>query len=215
MDRGHPDTGHNGRVSIVFGEVAGLYDRARRDYLPEIADVVLDYAGATPVSAAEVGAGTGKGPALFAGRGFPITCVEPDTRMSEVLLARFPEVTVVTAKFGDWTPPEGGVDLLFAATAWHWVDTGTRAPLAARALAHSGTLALIGRRTQHRDRQVDRQIREAYRQFGPDSGDRAPLPEWALPELRDVPLLTDLNTWEATEDVDLPMEQYLDCPSRA
>lgn len=72
-------------MSTVFGEVAGLYDRARPAYLPEVADVTLAYAGPLPRRAAEVGAGTGKGTVLFAGRGFPIVCIEPDPRMSALI----------------------------------------------------------------------------------------------------------------------------------
>jgi trans-aconitate methyltransferase len=110
------------RGNVAFGAVAGLYDRVRPAYPAQLAEVTLAYAGALPGCAAEAGAGTGKGTALFAGRGFPIVCVEPDRRMSELLRARFPEVEVVTAGFEEWTPPPAGVDLLFAATAWHWVD---------------------------------------------------------------------------------------------
>jgi hypothetical protein len=67
------------RMSMVFGEVVELYDEVR----PELADVVLTYAGGPPVTAAEIGADIGKATALFAGRGFPIICVESDPKMAE------------------------------------------------------------------------------------------------------------------------------------
>ena len=197
-------------MSIVFGEVAGLYDRARRDYPPQLADLVLAYAGRSPAGAAEVGAGTGKGTALFADRGFPITCIEPDARMSELLAARFPAVRIVTSAFEDWSPPPGGVDLLFAVMAWHWVDPGRRAGLAAAALAPGGALALIGRRSQHRDAALEEEIQQAFHTFGPASGDRPPLPEWAVPELRAIPSLTDLTVEELGEEVEMTTDVYLD-----
>jgi trans-aconitate methyltransferase len=198
----------NPLMSFVFGEVAGLYDRARPGYLPELADITLAYAGRLPAHAAEVGAGTGKGTALFAGRGFPITCIEPDERMSELL--RGTGVEIVTSTFEDWKPPAGGVDLLFAATAWHWVHPGRRANLAARALAPGGTIALIGRMGRRLDATLDQQITEVFHRFPPATGDRAALPEWAVPELRASPSLTDITVWETKEDSTLKTGAYLD-----
>ncbi|GLZ01359.1 methyltransferase domain-containing protein [Actinoplanes sp. NBRC 103695] len=183
-------------MSTVFGEVADLYDEQRPGYPLEIAEVVLGYAGRPPATMAEVGAGTGKATALFAGRGIAITCVEPDPRMAEVLTARFPSVTVAAAPFERWTPPPGGVDLLTAALAWHWIEPVTRAQLAERALAPGGTLALIGRRSVHEDAGLGAAIRATYARHPPDAGERPPLPSWAVPEIREHTGLTDITTWE-------------------
>src|SRR5690349_4610056 len=111
----------------VFGAVAAQYDAEREDYPPEVADVVLAYAGRSTSTMAEIGAGTGKGTALFAGRGLAITCVEPDQRMAALLTARYPSVDVAGSTFEEWTPPPGGVDLLTSALAWHWIEPVTRA----------------------------------------------------------------------------------------
>ncbi len=197
-------------MSTVFGEDAGRYDRARAGYQPGLAGLVRSYAGAWPAAAAEVGAGTGKGTALFAGRGFPITCIEPDPRMSELLRARFPETAVVTSAFEDWSPPAGGVGLLFAVMSWHWIDPARRASRAAAALAPGGTLALIGRRSQHRDPDVAREIQDVFRAYGPHTGDRPPLPEWSVPELQASPAFTDLAVEELGEDVELTTDAFLD-----
>jgi trans-aconitate methyltransferase len=181
-------------MSTVFGEVAGLYDKARPPYSPRVAEVTLAFAGRVPRLAADVGAGTGKGTALFAGRGFPIVCVEPDARMSSLI--RLPSVTVETTSFEQWTPPAGGVDLLFAMTAWHWIDPQRRAALAAAALAPGGTLALVGRRTTFDDSALDGRIGETFRRFPPATAERPPLPSWAVPELEATAGLTDVTVWE-------------------
>jgi trans-aconitate methyltransferase len=195
-------------VTTIFGEVAALYDRARPAYPPRLADVTLAYAGRPPRHAAEIGAGTGKGTILFAGRGFPITCLEPDPRMSSLI--DLPSVSVVTSTFEDWSPPAGGVDLLFAVTAWHWVDPARRVPLAARALAPGGTLALVHRRSTHQDAALAAEITEAFRRFPPATEMRPPLPSWALPELRSSPEMADCALWEEEEDVTVTADDYLD-----
>jgi SAM-dependent methyltransferase len=195
-------------VSRLFGEVAELYDDARPDHPAEIADLVLNYAGHV-TSAVEIGAGTGKGTALLAGRGFPITAIEPDPRMAERLTARFPEVTVLSTTFEEWTPPAGGADLVFAAMVWHWLAPESRVPLVSAALSPGGTLALIGRRTLHEQSELGDQIMAVFRSFPPDPGDRPPMSEWAPAELRACPELTDVTTHELAQASVLPAERYL------
>jgi len=195
-------------MSTVFGEVAALYDEVRPEHPAALADTILAYAGGTPASAVEIGAGTGKSTALFAGRGFPITCLEPDPRMAERLLQRFPDVTVESTTFEDWQPPAGGVPLLFAALVWHWLTPVRRAELAARALAPGGTLAIIGRKSSHADPAVAAALDAVFGRL-PGHTERPPMPEWAMPELAAQPELTDLRT-EATEEIyPLPTEKFL------
>jgi SAM-dependent methyltransferase len=134
-----------GGVSHVFGEVAELYDDARPDYPPELADAITAYAGPVP-SAVEVGAGTGKGTEVLVRLGSELTCVEPDPRMAAVLAAKFPRATVVVSTFEAWVPPAGGVPLLACAMAWHWLDADTRNRLAHDALAAGGTVAVFAHR---------------------------------------------------------------------
>jgi len=129
--------------SNVFGEVADQYEAFRPGY-PDalVTDVVAD---AGPGPALEVGAGTGKATAAFAGHGIDLVCVEPDARMAAVLsrrVAGFPRVSVVSDRFETW-PPDRGYGLLYSAQAWHWIDPGRRTDLAYAALAPGGLLALF------------------------------------------------------------------------
>jgi len=175
-------------MSTQFGEVADLYDEVRPALPADLAAHVLSYAG--PVSSAvEVGAGTGKATALFAGRGFPITCVEPDPRMAAVLRQRLPEVGIEIAKFEDWEPPADGASLIYAALSWHWVTPVVRAQHAERALAPGGTLAVIGAFTSYADPDVKAAMEVV---FGPDKP-RPPMADWAVAELRDHTGLTDVR----------------------
>jgi trans-aconitate methyltransferase len=60
-------------------------------------------------------------------------------------LARFPAVTVTEANFETWRPPPGeAFDLVFAATAWHWIDPATRYQQAWTLLAPAVTSLLGG-----------------------------------------------------------------------
>jgi SAM-dependent methyltransferase len=127
----------------VFGEAAEQYAAARADYPQALIEDVINYSG-TLGRVVEVGAGTGKATLAFATRGIPLTCIEPDARMADLLVracAPFPRVSVEVTRFEDWTPPEK-YDLLIAAQSWHWVDAERRWNLAYEALAKGGAIAL-------------------------------------------------------------------------
>jgi len=91
----------------------------------------------------EVGCATGKATRPLAERGFQITCVELGAGLAEVArrnLAGY-RVEVVQGQFEQWQPTEP-VSLVFAATAWHWIDPAVRYPRAWQALRPSGHLAI-------------------------------------------------------------------------
>jgi SAM-dependent methyltransferase len=197
-------------VSTVFGEVAALYDEARPPHSPRIGDLVLAYAGAAGGAAAlEIGAGTGSATALFVGRGFPITCVEPDARMARRLVARFPGVAVAASTFEDWTPPPEGFFLAYAALSWHWLDPLTRVDRAVRALWVGGALAVIGCRLTIRDPAIAARIAQALSDAGVPTGARPPLREWVVPELQDCPQVTDVAVEAITEPLSWSAERYV------
>jgi len=80
----------------------------------------------------------------LARRVFRITCLEPGPALAAAAranLSRFP-VTVVEARFEDWVPAGGPFAMVYAATAWHWIDPDVRYPKAASVLASGGHLAL-------------------------------------------------------------------------
>jgi hypothetical protein len=134
----------------VFGEVAEQYDAGRSGYADAVAAEVLAYAGPGDRPAVEVGTGTGKATlpfaGLLAGRETPLVCVEPDVRMAEVLrrhTARYPNVHIEERDFEQWQPGGRRFGLLFAASAWNFLDPDRRWDLAHAALAPGGALALI------------------------------------------------------------------------
>jgi SAM-dependent methyltransferase len=136
------------RLGSAFDSAAGLYHQARPDYPDELYDALIELTGITPEEEiAEIGAGTGKATLPLARRGFPVTCVEPGPALAAEAsrnLAGFPGVRVVTADAQTWARGEraGTFGMMFAATAWHWLDPGQRYPMAARLLRPGGWLAL-------------------------------------------------------------------------
>jgi len=115
------------RLVAAFDSVAGLYHRARPDYPGELYDELVRLARLRPGDhLLEVGCATGKATIPLARRGYRITCVEIGATLAAQArrnLARFPGVDIAEGAFESWVPPrQVTFGLVFAATAWHWID---------------------------------------------------------------------------------------------
>lgn len=93
----------------------------------------------------EIGCATGKATLPFARRGFRITCVELGPALASAArqsLSDFPDVEVVESAFETFAPTRSDrFDLVFAATAWHWLDPAIRYQRAWELLTPGGHLA--------------------------------------------------------------------------
>lgn len=190
-------------MATIFGEVAETYDDVRPGYPASLAPMIAAYAGPSLTSVVEVAAGTGKGTALLAHLGVPITCVEPDPRMAAVLATKFPQATIMACTFEQWSPPPQGVPLLSCATAWHWLDPETRCQRAHDALAPHGTLAVVGNKHAFADPVVEEAITSAM----PSHTDR---PEsWFHDEISTSGLFHDVRSHVAGMVLHFPTDRYL------
>src|ERR1700722_18650168 len=102
------------------------YIRYRPGYPAEIINLLRDRCGLTPASAvADIGSGTGKISEIFLENGNPPFGGEPNRDMREAgerLLLHFPNFTSVIGTAEDTTLPDGSMDFVVAAQAFHWFD---------------------------------------------------------------------------------------------
>ena len=134
------------RLRGTFDAAAGLYQSARPDYPDELYADLLSLTGAVPPARLlEVGCGPGKATLPLARRGFPITAIELGAALAGEArrnLATFPDVSVITGAFEEWEPPGAAYDLVYAATAWAWIDPEVKYARAAAVLPPGGHLAV-------------------------------------------------------------------------
>jgi SAM-dependent methyltransferase len=204
------------RLGATFDRAAALYQLARPEYPDELYARLLDVtqleAGA---SLLEVGCATGKATLPLARRGFRITCVEPGAALAAAAranLASF-DVDVVHSTFEDWVPSEERFAMVFAATAWHWVDPEVRYEKAASVLRPGGHLALWAQWhvIPYGGDPFFEEIQEIYDEIGERLPPDAPLPrpqeladdraEIAATGLFEVVDVTQLD-WEIVYDAD-------------
>jgi SAM-dependent methyltransferase len=94
----------------------------------------------------EIGPGTGQASVPLAERGCILVAVELGADLAHLArrrLARFPAARVVTVDFEAWPLPAEPFDVVFSATAFHWVDPAVRVAKSADALRVGGALGTV------------------------------------------------------------------------
>ncbi len=169
----------------TFESAAELYDSARPEYPPELFDDVVALAGLEPgARLLEIGCATGKATRPFLERGFSVVGVELGAQLAEVArrnLAGLP-ARIDVAPFERWEADGVSFDLVFAATAWHWIDPNLRYEKAHRLLRPGGHLAFwsaVHAFPEGFD-SFFTEIQEVYDKLGESYGDEWPPPR---PEL--------------------------------
>jgi SAM-dependent methyltransferase len=128
----------------TFDTAADLYEAARPSYPDELFDDLVELAELEPGDKVlEIGCATGKATRSMLERGFSVVCVEVGRQLAERArrnLAGLP-VEIDVAPFEEWQGEPGTFDLVYAATAWHWIDPEVRYRKVHRLLRPSGHLA--------------------------------------------------------------------------
>lgn len=190
--------------SLSFGSIADQYNRLRPSpppaaidwLLPDRAALVVDLAAGTGLFSRAIGAKAGQ-----------ILAVEPDTRMSKVLLEQSPGARAV-AGVGEALPlASARADAVLISSAWHWMNPELAVPEIGRVLRDGGRFGLIW---TSRDREVAwvrhiDQLREPVDQPGGVDTHRNRMRRLALPESHPF---TNIETTSFTFTKTIPVEDY-------
>ena len=135
-------------LGVLFDQVADLYDKARPVYPEELFDELIKQVGLTEnAQILEIAPGTGQATLPLARRGYKIVGVELGRRLSEVAkkkLLLYPNAQINNKSFEDVDLRERSFDLLYAATALHWIKQEERFSKPHRLLKDDGFMAIIG-----------------------------------------------------------------------
>ena len=129
----------------TFNTVSGTYDKMRPGYPDELYQVLFAYAPLNASCAAvEIGIGAGQAALPVLKTGCALTAVEYGDQLAQVCREKFrnyPRFSVITGKFEDAVLPEDAFDLVYSASAFHWVPEEIGYPKVFRILKSGGAFA--------------------------------------------------------------------------
>ena len=116
----------NNGFGHTFDSVTADYDRWRPDYPAALYRDLLALCPLNEASRAlEIGIGTGQATRPILETGCAVTAVEPGAQLTQFVRAKFaeyPRFQAENTRFEDFSADPGSFDLVYAATAFHWVD---------------------------------------------------------------------------------------------
>lgn len=160
---------------LTFNSGAENYDRFRPEYSGELYRDIFSYSGVRAGDRAlEVGIGTGKATKPFLERGCRVTAVEIGDKLAAFAREKYADrdnLEVVCGAFEDF-PEDEKYDLIYSATAFHWIPAETGYAKARRMLREGGTLALFWNKAfaARPDDPLHREIQRIYAKYRPEAG---------------------------------------------
>lgn len=162
-------------LRLTFGEDVKNYEALRPTYPDTLFSAILAYEPMNAEKCAlEIGIGTGQATLPILKTGCRVEAVELSSSMAEYVEKKFSgnsRFSVSVSSFEAYEKEEESFDLIYAATAFHWIPEAEGYPKAFRLLKKGGALALFWNRP-YAARESDplhREIQKIYRKYRPDS----------------------------------------------
>ncbi|HUF32215.1 MAG TPA: class I SAM-dependent methyltransferase [Acidimicrobiales bacterium] len=134
----------NEAATVGFGAASDAYERGRPSYPPAVIGVLTGDLGVGPGRRVlDLAAGTGKLTRLLVPTGADVVAVEPVAAMREQMQSAVPGVEVLEGTAEAIPLPDGSVDAVTAAQAFHWFRPGQALAEIRRVLRPSGGLLLV------------------------------------------------------------------------
>lgn len=109
----------------TFDTVASTYEKLRPGYCDELYKMIFDYSNINQSSSVvEVGIGGGQATLPFLKAGCSLTAVEIGENFSKLCKEKFsayPRFDVITGRFEDVSFEDRAFDLVYSASAFHWI----------------------------------------------------------------------------------------------
>lgn len=160
---------------LTFNEDVENYEKWRPTYCDELFEDIIEYSQIDQSKTAiEIGIGTGQATRPFVETGCELTAIELGKDLAEYSKMKFLEYknfTVRNTAFEEFECPDGSIDLIYSATAFHWIPEETGYSKVSKLLKTDGTLALFWNRpfVSRENDELHQNIQSIYQKFRPSS----------------------------------------------
>lgn len=160
-------------LRLTFNEVPAVYDRWRPTYVLELYADIFEYSGIDNESRAlEVGIGTGQATLPFIKTNCQVTAIELGNELAAYSKRKFAEyrnLDVLNMAFEDYECPDGSYDIVYSASAFHWIPEEVGYLKVYRLLKSGGTFARFANHP-YKDKQnepLHLALQELYEKYMP------------------------------------------------
>lgn len=164
-------------LRFTFNEDVKNYDNWRPTYCKELFKDIIEYSKLDEnKKVVEVGIGTGQATLPFLKTGCEVTAAEIGKDLAEYSKEKFKKYknfSVFNTPFEEFQCKEDSIDLLYSATAFHWIPEEIGYSKAFRILKKGGTLAVFWNKPsiKNEDDLLHQKIQSIYQKYMP-SNDR-------------------------------------------
>ena len=158
-------------LGATFDTVVSSYDKMRPGYVPELFETIFNYISIGEDSrVVEVGSGSGQATLPVLKTGCELIAAEYGENFSKFLMEKFkdyPKFSVKTGKFEELDFPSDSFDLVFSATAFHWVPEEIGYKKVFDMLKQGGAFARFANRPQNckNDPELGAEIQVLYDEY--------------------------------------------------
>ena len=132
-------------LRLTFNEVPELYDRLRPTYVTELYRDIEEYSGISDKSRIlEIGIGTGQATRPFLEMGCDVTAIELGENLAAFTKEKFKSYDnfeIINMAFEEYECPENTFDMIYSASAFHWIPEDIGYLKVLRLLKNGGTFA--------------------------------------------------------------------------
>jgi Dimethyladenosine transferase (rRNA methylation) len=160
-------------LRFSFNEDAENYDKMRPTYCRELFNDIIKYSELTKDKrAVEIGIGTGQATTPFLMTGCHVTAVELGENLAEYSKEKFKEYKnfqVCHSSFEDFKCEDNSIDIIYSATAFHWIPEDIGYPMMLKLLKNNGVIALFWNKPfpAKEDYLLHEKIQSIYQKYRP------------------------------------------------
>jgi SAM-dependent methyltransferase len=204
---------------IWYSDAARSYDRTRPQYPQDKIDQLISLTSLTQNSRIlEIGCGPATATVSFASIGCPIVCLEPNPNFYSLACHNcqsYPQIEIINTSLEEWQLETSRFDVVFSATAFHWIPAAIGYPKVAAALKDDGYFILLWNGQLLPNIKISQSLVEVYQKYAPNLAAYEDLKTqkeslYSLGKmLQDSGLFTVPSYEEVVIDVNYSIEDYL------
>lgn len=179
-------------LRLKFNEVAAEYDKWRTTYVPQLFTDIMDFSHINQTSRVlEIGIGTGQATLPILKTSCHLTAVELGDKLAAYSRKKFEDYKnfeIINMAFEDYECPDNSFDMIYSATAFHWIPEETGYPKVYKLLKSGGTFVLF-RNYPYKDKENEPlhvAMQKVYSKYMPNIGEPTEYNEEKCIEIADT-----------------------------